>query len=125
MFIDELTISARAGTGGDGVLRWLSLRGREYSGPSGGDGGRGGDVILRGVRDISLLSKYRHRKEFRAGNGENGQSNSKHGKGGEDCIIDLPLGSFVMCATTGDTYELLVEGESFRVLKGGSGGYGN
>lgn len=125
MFTDELTISARAGDGGRGVVRWLNLKGKEYSGPAGGDGGRGGDVLIRCVRDISLLGKYRSRKVFSAGKGESGRSGSEHGKNGENCIIDLPRGSIVRNVKTGETFELLTEGETKRILRGGGGGYGN
>ncbi len=124
-FVDELIISARAGNGGDGVTRWLHLKGKEYSGPAGGNGGNGGDVYIRGVRDIGLLSRYRGEKKFEAGDGEAGQSLTMHGKGGEDFIIDLPVGSFVRNTETGETYELLTEGEQVMILKGGRGGAGN
>ena len=125
MFIDELTIKAQAGRGGDGVVRWLHLKGKELSGPSGGDGGRGGDVIFRCVRDVSILGKYRHRKVFKAGRAGNGGSDSLHGKNGEDCVIDLPRGSIITHVEMGETYELLSEGDMITVLTGGRGGYGN
>lgn len=125
MFIDELTIRAQAGRGGDGVVRWLHLKGKELSGPSGGDGGRGGDVILRCVRDISILGKYRHRKVFKAARAGNGGSDSLHGKNGEDCVIDLPRGSIVTHVETGEIHELLAEGDVIKILSGGRGGYGN
>ena len=64
MFIDEMKIRARAGRGGDGVVRWRHERGREFAGPSGGDGGRGGNVYARAVRDLGILSRYRHKKDF-------------------------------------------------------------
>ena len=74
MFIDELIIKAKAGNGGDGVVRWLRLKFRPQAGPAGGNGGNGGDVYIRGVRDLSLLSKYTGTKEFKAQNGESGKS---------------------------------------------------
>lgn len=125
MFTDEITIQARAGDGGTGVVRWLHLKGKEYSGPAGGDGGHGGDVLIRCVRDISLLGKYRHRKVFAAGRGENGRSGSEHGKRGADCVILIPRGSIVRNTVTGESYELLEEGDTLHILRGGSGGRGN
>jgi len=125
MFVDEMTIRAQAGHGGDGVVRWLHLKGKEFSGPAGGDGGHGGNVVLRCVRDVSILGKYRHRKVFKAGRAEHGGSSSMHGKNGEDCIIDIPRGSVVTRTETGEVYEFLTEGEMVTVLKGGRGGYGN
>ncbi|HVZ76262.1 MAG TPA: GTPase ObgE [Candidatus Paceibacterota bacterium] len=124
-FVDELTIQARAGRGGDGVVRWLHLKGKEYSGPAGGNGGDGGNVYIRGVRDINLLSRYRGEKRFEAGNGNAGENQNKAGKRGENLTIDLPVGSVVMNKETGEVHELLHEGEEKLVLKGGRGGAGN
>jgi GTP-binding protein len=124
-FVDELSILARAGKGGDGVVRWLHLKGREYSGPAGGNGGNGGDIYIRGVRDISLLGRYRGEKKFEAERGEDGQSYNRDGKGGEDLVIALPVGSIVRNESTGEEHELLEEDEQKLVLKGGRGGAGN
>lgn len=123
--VDELTILAKAGKGGDGVVRWLHLKAQEYSGPSGGNGGNGGDVYIRGVRDISLLARYRGEKKFEAQSGEPGGNRSRGGKGGEDLLIDLPVGSIVRNESTGEVHELLHEGEQKLVLRGGRGGAGN
>ncbi|OGG61640.1 hypothetical protein A3C87_04130 [Candidatus Kaiserbacteria bacterium RIFCSPHIGHO2_02_FULL_49_34] len=125
MFIDELKIYAQSGKGGDGVVRWMHYRGNEYGGPAGGDGGRGGDVYLEAVRNLSLLSKYTSDNEFHAGDGGQGQGNNLFGKGGDDCIIKLPIGSKVTNLDTGEVYMLETEGERIKVLNGGNGGYGN
>ena len=124
-FIDEMKIYARAGKGGDGVVRWLHEKGKEFGGPAGGDGGRGGDVYARAVRDVYVLAKYRHDKNFLAENGGHGQSKSMHGKNGEDIYIDLPIGTLVTHIETGKTFELLKEGEKVLLLTGGGGGRGN
>jgi GTP-binding protein len=124
-FIDELTISATAGKGGDGVVRWRHEKGKEFSGAAGGNGGKGGDVYVCAVRDIHLLAKYKHQKEFVAENGEAGKRNSMHGKNGDDLIIDLPIGSLVTNKHTGKVYNLIKEGEKILLLKGGRGGLGN
>ncbi len=123
--VDELEILARAGKGGDGVVRWLHLKGKEYSGPAGGNGGNGGDIFIRGVRDVSLLGRYRGEKKFEAESGEDGQSYNRDGRGGKDLVIDLPVGSIVHNTGTGEVHELLAEGEQKLVLKGGRGGAGN
>lgn len=125
MFVDELTIYAEAGRGGDGVERWLREQHRPLGGPAGGNGGAGGDVYIRAVRNINQLAKYTGTKSFRAESGESGHGKSRHGKHGEDLVIDLPIGSSVVREDTGDTYELLTEGETIRILKGGHGGLGN
>src|SRR3990170_690201 len=124
-FIDEMKIYARAGKGGDGVERWLHERGKEYSGPAGGDGGNGGDVHIKAVRDVYILAKYKHNKKFMADDGESGRSSSEHGANGEDMIIDLPLGSIVKNLRTGLEYHLLQEEQKILILKGGRGGFGN
>lgn len=125
MFVDQLTIYAKAGTGGDGVIRWRHEKFRPMAGPAGGNGGRGGDIILRAVRDVNLLAKYTGSKEFEAENGVFGQEGSKHGRNGEDLIIDIPVGSVVTDAERGRVYEFLTEGHTEKVFKGGGGGLGN
>lgn len=124
-FIDEMTILAFAGNGGNGVVRWRHEKGKEFSGPSGGNGGAGGSVFATAVRDIGVLSSYRNQKEFRAEKGENGKNNSMHGKNGEDYYIKLPIGSVITIVETGKQTQLLEEGESTLLFKGGIGGYGN
>lgn len=124
-FVDELKIHMKAGNGGRGIVSWLHERGKEFGGPAGGDGGNGGSVKVKAGRDIGILAKYRHEKEFRAGNGEAGKSKSMHGGNGDDLEILLPIGSIVTNQKTGKTIELLKEGEIAVILKGGRGGYGN
>ena len=123
-FIDEMQVRAQAGKGGNGVVRWLHLKGLERAGPAGGDGGRGGDIVLMGVRDLSILSSYRFTKSFHGEDGGAGEGNDKHGKNGEPMVIKVPIGS-VAVTSTGETYEILHEGEEIVVFKGGAGGFGN
>lgn len=115
----------RAGKGGDGVERWLHEKGKEYSGPSGGNGGKGGDVYVTAIRDIGLLSQYRHVKEFAAQNGESGQKNSRNGKAGDDLTVKLPVGSIVTNIETRRQVILTEEGQTEKILEGGRGGLGN
>ncbi|MDD5152680.1 MAG: GTPase ObgE [Candidatus Pacebacteria bacterium] len=124
-FVDEMTIYMKAGNGGNGVLRWKHEKGREFAGPSGGDGGKGGDVYIRAVRDVHILSKYRNQKEFLAERAGDGGRDSLHGKDGEDLILDLPIGSIVKNLSTGEEVSLLRDGEQVLLLKGGRGGFGN
>lgn len=124
-FVDELTIRLRAGKGGDGVERWRHEKGKEFGGPSGGDGGRGGDVFVVGSRDLSLLFKYRHEKLFAAKDGKPGGKDSLHGADGADLTLALPLGSVVRNIETGKEVEVLSETEPILLLKGGRGGLGN
>lgn len=125
MFVDQLTIYAKAGNGGDGVTRWRHDKFRPMAGPSGGNGGNGGDVYLRAVRDVNLLAKYTGAKNFEAESGVPGATDSCHGKNGEDLIIDVPVGSVVHDKERSRVYELMHEGDIEKVFKGGGGGLGN
>lgn len=125
MFVDDITIHLKAGDGGHGVVRWHHEKGKEYMGPSGGNGGHGGNVFVEGIRDLGALVKYRNVKKLEAERGGDGARSSMYGKAGEDLIVRLPIGSVVTNLTTGMTVELLKEGEMIQVLRGGGGGFGN
>jgi GTP-binding protein len=124
-FIDDITIHAMAGRGGDGVVRWLHIKGHDKAGPAGGDGGRGGDVVIEGVRDLAALSNYQYEKKFRAEVGAPGDGNNKKGKDGEDLILKVPVGTIVTNTTTKESFEILHHGEQKVIFKGGNGGLGN
>ena len=124
-FIDELKVHIKAGSGGDGVVRWLHQKGVEFAGPAGGNGGKGGDVYLRAIRDIGILFKYKNTKEFAAENGESGAKKSMHGANGKDLIIDLPIGSVVTNLETREKFNLIEDGKVIKILNGGKGGLGN
>ncbi len=124
-FIDDLTFHIKAGNGGSGVVRWRHERGRELAGPSGGNGGKGGDVYVQAVRDLTILLRYRNIKTFESQRGADGMRDSMHGKDGEDLIIDLPIGAVVTDSRTGRSINLLKDGEKVCILKGGRGGLGN
>lgn len=124
-FIDELTLEAHAGDGGSGVVRFLREKYRPRGGPCGGDGGKGGDVVVRAVRDSELLRRLTDKQLYKAARGEDGGSQSKHGADGEDLTIDLPLGSTIENMSTHARHELTKEGQTIVVLSGGTGGKGN
>ncbi|MEK7574970.1 MAG: GTPase ObgE [Patescibacteria group bacterium] len=124
-FVDEMRIHIKAGDGGRGIVSWLHEKGKEYGGPAGGDGGNGGNVFAKAVRDVGILAKYRHEKEFRAEKGESGKNKSMHGANGDDLEILLPIGSLVTNLKTKKTIELLKDNERVLLLTGGRGGYGN
>ncbi len=124
-FLDEITLNVRAGNGGDGVVRWRREKFIAKGGPNGGDGGRGGDVYIRAVRSLRVLDIYRSKKEFAAPDGVPGNGRSLKGADGDRLYIDLPIGSVITVVGTGITYELLKEGQEIKILKGGSGGFGN
>ncbi|MFZ2205462.1 MAG: GTPase ObgE [Minisyncoccia bacterium] len=124
-FIDEINIHAEAGRGGDGVVRWRQEKFVPKGGPAGGDAGRGGNFFVETVRDVSILSKYKMKKDFIAERGEDGAKKSLHGKNGDDYVLELPIGSIVTNRKTGEKLSLFNEGEKIMLLKGGYGGYGN
>jgi len=124
-FIDEMKITASAGRGGDGVVRWRQEKFIPKGGPAGGDGGRGGDFFAVAVRDVHILSKYKAKKSFSAGRGEDGGNKSLHGKNGEDFILELPVGSIITNIATEETWALSEEGQKVQLLRGGYGGFGN
>lgn len=124
-FIDELKLHIKAGRGGDGVVRWRHERGKPLSGPSGGNGGKGGDVYAVGSRDLSVLTKYRNTKELVAENGGSGESDSRHGKNGADLLIEFPVGSIIKSKEIGRSVELKDVGQKVLLLNGGRGGLGN
>lgn len=124
-FIDEMTIEAEAGRGGDGVVRWRQEKFIPKGGPAGGDGGRGGDFYIKAVRDINILARYKAKKSFVASRGEDGKNKSLHGKGGEDFFLELPVGSIVTNLETDERWQLSSPDEQFMILKGGYGGFGN
>ena len=125
MFVDEITIHARAGKGGNGVVLWRHEKGKDHAGPSGGNGGKGGDVYAVAVRDLGLLSRYRNVKEFSAENGQNGMRSSKTGEAGGDIEIEFPIGSRITNLLTKRIVTLESEWQREILLHGGQGGLGN
>ncbi|MEX0916870.1 MAG: GTPase ObgE [Candidatus Spechtbacterales bacterium] len=124
-FVDEVTISVKAGNGGNGVVRWRSDKNEERGGPNGGNGGKGGNVYARAVRDVHLLSKYRTQKAWEAKRGKDGEAYSLIGETGEDLELLVPVGSILTNLTTGEKFSLLKEDERVLLLRGGRGGRGN
>ena len=125
MFIDEIKFFAKAGRGGDGVVRWRREKFIDKGGPNGGDGGRGGSIYAVAVQDVHILSKYKHKKEWRGNDGFEGAGGSRHGKDGLDLYIELPLGSVITNVESGASVSLEEVGQKELLLKGGMGGYGN
>ncbi|MEK7641501.1 MAG: Obg family GTPase CgtA [Patescibacteria group bacterium] len=124
-FIDEITFHAKAGDGGTGVVRWRHEKGKEFAGAAGGNGGPGGDVYVRAVRDINILARHRSVKQFRATDGNAGENWSRQGSAGEDIYVELPIGSLVKNVQSGREVELIEDGQVSKILHGGRGGLGN
>lgn len=124
-FVDELTLQISAGRGGDGVVRWRTEKFKPLSGPGGGNGGRGGNVYVQAVSDLSYLSHYQFKKVFSAARGVDGDNFGKQGASGEDLVIMLPVGTIVRQRESGFVWELVDLGQKELLLSGGRGGLGN
>jgi len=126
MFIDHARIHVRAGAGGNGCVAFRREKFVPRGGPSGGDGGRGGDVYLECSDGVNTLLHFRYRRIFQAGRGQHGEGSSRHGRAGKDCTIPVPPGTQVYLEPG---HRLLVDfsavGERVRIAAGGKGGRGN
>lgn len=123
MLTDEVKLCVRAGRGGDGVVRFSGVM--KTNAPTGGDGGKGGNVILLGVEDLGALRAYRSKKPLVATDGKNGQQNTKKGHDGKDIFVRVPVGTVAFDREKDKHYEIVHVGQEVVVAKGGNGGYGN
>ena len=124
MLIDEVHITIKGGDGGNGIVHFYNDAFRPKGGPDGGTGGNGGSVFFEGVSDISKLNQFRHAKVYAAQNGEPGGRNNRTGKGGDDLIIQIPVGT-VALYDNGTSVEITEVGQKVLMARGGSGGKGN
>jgi GTP-binding protein len=126
VFIDKVTVHVTAGTGGSGCTSFRREHRVPMGGPDGGDGGRGGDIIVRGDSNLATLLDYTYRDSWTADRGEHGMGSNMTGRGGNDVVLPVPPGTIVRDADTGEILaEVLESGETFIVAKGGRGGKGN
>jgi GTPase len=126
MFIDKVTVRVVAGTGGSGCQSFRRESLVPMGGPDGGDGGRGGDVIVRGDSNLATLLDYTYRDEWAADRGQHGMGSNMTGRSGKDIYMPVPTGTIVRDATTGEIIaDVLEDGQEFIVAKGGRGGKGN
>jgi GTP-binding protein len=127
VFIDEVkNIRLSAGNGGDGCMSFRREKFIPKGGPNGGDGGDGGDLVLVGNGNVDDLAEYRFRPHARAGNGQPGMGSEMHGRNGEDRVLQVPIGTVVINANSGDiAAEIIAHGQRVVLLKGGIGGKGN
>lgn len=125
-FLDLAKVYIRAGAGGNGCVSFRREALVEYGGPDGGDGGRGGDVIVEAVQGLNTLIDYRYQQHFRAGNGRPGSGRQRTGKDGADMIMKVPVGAEIL-EEDGETLiaDLTEVGQRFMLAKGGNGGFGN
>lgn len=125
-FIDEATITVRAGDGGNGCVSFRREKFVPKGGPDGGDGGKGGDIVLVATLRKRTLHHFRFKHQFKASGGGHGQGKQKTGKGGEDLQIEVPPGTLVIDPETGEILaDLTQPGQQFTAARGGRGGAGN
>ncbi len=126
MFIDRANIKVKSGDGGDGAVQFHREKYVAYGGPSGGDGGHGGSVIVEATNDLSTLLDFRFKREFEAEPGAAGMSKNRHGRGAKDIVIRVPVGTVVYDADSNAVLaDLSHSGDRFVAAPGGKGGRGN
>lgn len=126
MFVDRVIVEVRSGKGGDGMIAFLHEKYVAKGGPNGGNGGRGASIIFRANKSINTLYNFRHSKVFVGPDGEKGGTKNKYGRGADDVIVDVPLGTIVYEEKTNQLIaDLSIDGETVVVAKGGRGGRGN
>lgn len=125
-FVDEALIDVAAGDGGNGCVSFRHEKYKEFGGPNGGDGGRGGHVYAVADPNLNTLVDFRFTRRFEAQRGEHGMGSDMFGAAGEDITLKMPVGTLICDAETGEVlYELLTPGEVLTIAKGGDGGFGN
>jgi len=123
-FVDRVNIELESGSGGDGMVHFLSEKYKPRGGPDGGDGGNGGNIIIKGSNSFQTLSHLTGKQKIKAEDGEDGSKDKKSGKQGEDIIIHVPLGTQVINEHNSVIKDIVDESE-FVLLRGGQGGRGN
>ena len=125
-FVDEAYIDIVAGDGGNGCVSFRHEKYKEFGGPNGGDGGRGGHVYAVADASLNTLVDYRFSRRHEAKRGEHGMGSDMFGAAGDDIVLKMPVGTLLIDAETNDVlYELLTPGEVIMIAKGGDGGFGN
>jgi GTPase len=125
-FLDQVKIYIKAGNGGNGSPSFRREKFIEYGGPDGGDGGKGGSILLRSERNLNTLIDYRFQQHHKAERGENGSGQNRTGRGGDDLFLKVPIGTQVFEEDNKTLiYDFKKEGDEFVVANGGKGGLGN
>lgn len=126
MFYDKAKIFVKGGDGGNGCVAFRREKYVPEGGPSGGDGGRGGDVIFRADEGLRTLMDFRYRRHYKAGRGQHGMGKGMHGRSGEELVVRIPVGTVIKLADSDEILADLVEhGAQFQAARGGRGGRGN
>ncbi len=125
-FLDEAKVYIRSGDGGNGCVAFRREKFIEFGGPNGGNGGRGGDVIVEAADGLNTLIDYRYQQHFKAQKGGNGMGSDRHGAGGKDIVMKVPVGTQIFDEDKETLiHDFTTVGERFVLAKGGNGGFGN
>ena len=125
-FLDQAKIYLKSGDGGPGTVAFRREKFIEFGGPDGGDGGRGGDVVIEAVANLNTLIDYRYQQHFRAQNGHHGMGANRSGAAGKDVVLRVPVGTQILDEDNETVLlDLMKPGERHVILKGGDGGFGN
>jgi len=126
MFLDKAKVNITSGSGGNGMVAWRREKYVDKGGPAGGDGGKGGDVVLVADNNLSTLLDFKYQTKFLAQSGEHGRPKNQHGRHGEDILIKVPCGTIIKDTKTGKIIgDLTFSGQKLLVASGGRGGRGN
>ena len=125
MFIDNITISVKAGNGGNGAVTFHREKYVSAGGPDGGDGGRGGNIVFRATEGANTLLAFRYKRKFTAEDGGRGEGGKRHGKNGEDVIIPVPRGTIIRDSESGKIIFDMAKSDEYILCRGGRGGWGN
>ena len=126
MFIDSVTLTLTAGKGGNGVVAWRREKYIPKGGPTGGNGGKGGSIIIKACDQIPSLEGLRNRRIIKADNGQPGGANLRHGKSGKDLFITVPCGTLIKDSKTKEIlFDFVEDGQEWIICRGGKGGKGN
>src|SRR3974390_2888612 len=125
-FLDEAKVYVRSGDGGNGCVAFRREKFIEFGGPNGGDGAKGGDVVVEAVKGLNTLIDYRYQQHFKAERGGNGMGKDRHGAGGKAIVLKVPVGTQVFDEDRETLlHDFTTLGESFTLAEGGNGGFGN
>ena len=122
-FIDEAKVFIKSGDGGDGCLSFRREKFIEFGGPDGGNGGKGGDIFIKGTKSLNTLVDYRFQKHFKAKKGRHGSGRNRTGAAGQDITLKLPLGTEIFIEN--ELIADVISTEKFLLFPGGKGGLGN
>src|SRR3954469_13697688 len=122
MFVDRASVTFKAGNGGNGILSFRREKFEDRGGPDGGDGGDGGSIVLKASRNQNTLANFRYRKLLKAESGQAGSRAKRHGKSGQNLVVDVPVGTVVKTEDAEILADMTADGQEVVIAEGGKGG---